>query len=140
MELKRYLNKNHIITAVISYKQFVRDYMVKENCNEKNGIPIGELVVVDKWRDEKLLDRFLEMHNRDLCIYNISCRSKGIYIYDKEFCKDFISMKPFIAILFPNNISYVHAFNSDEELDKWMSKMGLDKFLNSKDIFCPDDI
>ena len=31
MDLKRYLNKNHIITAVISYKQDIPKYPVKVN-------------------------------------------------------------------------------------------------------------
>lgn len=139
MELKRYLNKNHIITAILSYKQDLPEYKVKKNY-DNNDIPIGELKVIDEYGKEDLLDKFLKRKNYDLYICNIPCRSKDIIVYDKEFSEEYISMKPFIAILFPNNISYVHAFESDEELDNWITEMGLDKFLNSKDMFCPDNI
>lgn len=140
MNLKRYLNKNHIITAVISYKQDIPKYSVKVNLNEDTNIGVGELMVTDNFYGDSSLERFLDRKNRDLHIYNIPCKDKGIYIYDKEFSEEYITMRPFIAILLTDNVSYVHAFESDEELDNWVSKMGLDKFLNSKDIFCPDDI
>lgn len=138
--VQRYLNKNHIITAVVSYKHSNPDYKVKENYENKKYIPIGKLKVIDKWGEEQELNVSLERLNRNLQIFNIPCSSKGIYIYDEEFDASYITMRPFIAILFLNNVTYVHAFDSDEELNNWTAEMGLDKFFNSKDMFCPDNI
>lgn len=75
------------------------------------------------------LPHFLGVSNREI--------GANIYAYKPEINKDWIISLPFAFIEFMTGEVIKHVFNTDEELDKYLTEHGLKKMINSNHFFDP---